>query len=185
MKRIRDNFKGFQVMDGYKSIGYFFKLPDHLACLFPPHPDDVSPPHITYLIIGYLPMEYYERFLALSREFFSSCKKTTAYLSGLDVFDTPSQKIYHVVITYDSDMHRLQKDLIRYLEDHGIVVNNPYSIYNPHVTLEYAPKTSTSYDAGLHGRIPEGSFDISCVEIWDSKPLATIPFGDTLHETKC
>jgi len=180
-----------------KSIGIFAVLPKSLAKQFPSLGEhDDSKPHITVLYVGKnVKKNQHELLLqTVNRVLEKWMPFTVEFDSKVSYFPATKQsdgcKVAKMKIISEQ-LGKLHKEFKKALIDVGIEVDDHFSGYNPHVTLEYMTPPKTKYD----GQTPEGAWLIDSVEVWGcggGKPLklnrvlskrAEVPYGWWLSPT--
>lgn len=149
-----------------REVGFFIPLPAKIASRCPslsPHDDSV--PHVTYLYVG----DSSQLSLGVLEDCFHAAtseikRPVTASLSGIDYFRNPDSdtSVAHIPVTFDYDMAKLRDSLREELEDSGVLVQDSFPVYRPHVTLAYLDGLDSSYS----GDLVDDSFSFSGVEIW-------------------
>ena len=160
------------------SVGIFIPLPQELAVQFPKaRGKDKSPPHVTFLYIGKVPVDKEEEVADIIERTLHSVGQVTGTLNGLEYFTNQhGQRIPHISISFDIDMSAVRRQLRRELMDVGVdVADNFHHQYLPHSTLGY-------FEEGQDytGPIPVGSWDFDTIELWGCSKKYTIPLTKPL-----
>jgi len=155
----------------YTSVGLFMPMPIWLAHQFPKLPNDRSPAHITFLIVGNVPPEREQEFLALVSRQVRRFGDVICTLQAKDEFKNPSgQSIHHMPIAFSRDMGALRKAVKRELMDAGYDISDRFPNYRPHATLSYSDG-----DAPYTGPEPTGTFS-PVLEVWGMSKVHRFPF---------
>jgi len=160
------------------SVGIFIPLPPALAAQFPKtRGKDKSPPHVTFLYIGKVPVDKEEIVADIIERTLHSVGQVSGTLNGLDYFTNQhGQRIPHVSISFDIDMSAVRRQLRRELMDAGVDVADSFHYqYVPHSTLGYFEEGQD-----FTGRVPEGSWDFDTIELWGCSKSYVIPLTKAL-----
>lgn len=155
-------------------VGLFLPVPTALASQFPSlAPEDESPPHVTLLIVGNVPVKREQEFLNVcSKVLNGEPGPIKAKLMDVSRFVNPEKghTVYFSRVTFSRDMGELRDRLWIALEDSGFDVKDRFPLaYNPHVTLAYMD--GIDGNAIYRGPVPKGEWTIQSVTAWGlSKP---------------
>ena len=156
----------------YSSVGLFFPMPIWLAHQFPALPEDRSPAHVTFLIIGKVDPARKQDLLDVVRHHVRRFGAVRCTLRARDEFKNPKgQSIHHLPVAFDRDIGTLRKTLTRELRESGFDVADAFPNYRPHATLEYADA-----DSPYTGPEPTGSWE-PVLEVWGMSEVHRVPFG--------
>ena len=157
---------GVSTGDG-KFVGFFVPLPPELVEQFPDlGEEDKSPTHFTFLIIGEVPPDKREEFLARSERILLSFRGPVhAELGGLDYFAHPAKerRVAYVSVKFNKNLADWRSRLYDLAIEMGLAPTDVSPLaYNPHITLEYMN--------GLYSRyldpVPEGSWYFNSIQVW-------------------
>jgi len=176
-RRFMAKATGTRAGDG-SSVGLFIRLPKHLATQFPGlGENDSSPSHVTFLYIGDFKDKDEQARLVVTlrdilRRWWPKCK---ASLGDLEYFDHPdkNRRVPHVSVDFDKDLSGFKQRVMQELRDEGFEVGDKFPEFKPHVTLAYMPGMDGEWDKP----VPEGSWDVTEMEIWGMPRVHTIPIG--------
>ena len=148
-------------------VGLFIPLPDEMASRFPPlGEEDDSPPHVTFLYVGEIPVGRRTEFLKIVQATFTQFRgPVTATLIGMEYFVNPDKerRVAVDLVQMDKDLSALKWNLRQALLDANFEVVDSFPlIYRPHVTLEYLTGLTEEYK----GEVPGGSWSFDEMEIW-------------------
>jgi len=167
-----------QTGDG-KSVGLFIPLPENLAKLFPPRsPEDKSPPHVTFLIIGDVPKDKQDEMVeAIRRECRTFAGPVRADLGPVEYFVHPAkeQRVAYLKVLFSKYLAEWRDQIHSAMVDLGLNPVADFSplVYRPHTTLAYLDGLYSVYD----GEVPAGTWLFNELEIWGLPKRYTIPFG--------
>lgn len=165
---------------GYRdSVGFFLPLPANLAKQFPSRaPEDLSPPHCTFLYVGSVPVEREEEFLQVSESLFGDLPpRVTATLGEVDYFHhhDKDRSVAFQQVLFDQDMEWQRLHLINGLRQAGFDVSDSWRVYKPHTTIAYI---------GLNEKIKrapvQGSWEFDTIEVWGLPKLHTVRLGTNM-----
>ena len=155
-------------------VGLFIPLPETLANQFPSKEEDISPPHVTFLIVGSVPKNREQEFVdVVNTVLTKEPSPVRARVSGIDRFvhatEEHQETIFFSQVTFSRDMAEVRDRVWMALESAGFVVGDqhPYA-YTPHVTLAYVPGANRP---SYQGPVPHGTWNFNGIHIWGlSKP---------------
>jgi 2'-5' RNA ligase len=168
---------GVSTGDG-KFVGFFVPLPPELAEQFPDlGEEDKSPTHFTFLIIGEVPPDKREEFLAKSEDIIRSFRGPVhAMLGGIDYFTHPAKerRVAYVSVKFNKNVADWRSRLYDMAIEMGLSPTDVSPLaYNPHVTLEYMD--------GLYSRymdpVPTGSWYFNTIQVWGLPEEHEFPLG--------
>jgi hypothetical protein len=165
------------------SVGLFIPLPQHIGDLFPKKPEDPSPCHTTFLIVGDVRGRE-DVFLEIVRHNFADLNHPITAKLGVspDYFlhPTKDQKVFYMPVRFSDNFTSYRWKLVMALWDAGFEVSD----YNPgtwfsHATLGYMPGVHSEW-AGV---VPQGSWDFNSIEVWGLPEKTALPFGKQATKT--
>lgn len=161
-------------------VGLFIPLPLGLAERFPDlSPDDPSPPHVTFLIVGEVPAFREQEFLTIVGEVLSEVHAPVkAWLHQLDFFvhPEPDRQVAFMSVGFDRQMAIFRDRCADLLKEAGFDVKDRSPlVYTPHVTLGYVDDAwrEKKWDG------PEiyGAWYFDTIEVWGLPKLHGIELG--------
>lgn len=128
-----------QTGDG-KEVGFFFRAPkiidEERGSL---GEIDESPAHITFLYIGELDEDTYDKFYEVSEKFFKTIDGPIEFVldDKVSVFENDDYWVAHQKVKIPEVLFKARSELKDKLEESGINVGDKWDEYDPHMTLKY------------------------------------------------
>lgn len=160
---------------GHK-VGIFIQLPSELAKKFPRLSEDDSPSHITVLYLGDQPIDKEDNIVTAAKQAIKTIEPFELELGNLSHFHHSGEEYEKVAIMRikSENLRKLRSTLEKIMKDNGVVWENKWGSYKPHVTLAYLPAGDE-----YAGEPISGKWKCTEIKIWGFKKKHTIKLKTT------
>jgi 2'-5' RNA ligase len=160
-----------------ESVGIFATIPEELANQFPSAgrlDHDSSPPHVTILYCGDLPLLFEEKMVEVVRKVCEQVKPFEVSFKRPDFFiNAENEKIIHSPVK-SKKLHDFNSVLKSSLLLNQVPVENKFPEYKPHVTIGYLKENEEDIYSSI---VPVGKWTIDSVWIWGGREPYLIYLG--------